>query len=514
MATALTAQGIGFSGAPREYTGIIMQRNRQKQLDEQAAKQKKDKEYADLYDKISIKDPSQFFTFDLNDVQRTSAETIDRLAKARADGNFREEAKIKNEYFLKIGSLQQQKKDYDANIKSNRDDIYDRELLDFENSPSREEAIKKYGGREGIVVQGDQLRFKPTRNYNQNEEFTKIANDKNVIMQDGFETVTDNLGNSFRREKYKINPVAYDARLASRISDPLIFDSELAKYKIQNPKWRELSALDLQQEVVNKFMNDGRSFAGIPNTKQSKIGKGINITISNNNGNGDDSTNPTQRAGDITMNIKTTDLNGQLVTADYTLKEAIQTGNLNATAIVPNTAINMQNNEKFNSLGSVPYVANTTGVGLFVKRDIVIGGKEFKAGQLVADEWVKNFPNEISKDRVEYKPTTFAVATVDGEEIPVAFEAKLPNQDMYLKSDNKDKPIVKNLMDLSTKVKELNQSLPNSATNSREVKPQPKPVQQKAAEKPKDKSQMIPSSGTRPKRLVWDNKQKKMVEAK
>jgi hypothetical protein len=513
MATALTAQGIGFSGAPREYTGIVMQRNRQKQLDEQAAKEKQDKEYDKLYEKINIKDPTKFFSFDLQDIKRTTAETIDRLAKAKASGNYSEAQKIVSDYNTTIGSLQQQKIDYDANVKTGKN-IYDPELINFENSPSRAEAAKKYAGREGVVSENNQFRFKATPNYDDQKLFTDIAKDPNVIMEDTPETTKDQFGNMLRVNRFKINKTNFDARLANAIQDPQIFAAEAAKYRIKNPDWRKLPDLDFQQNVIDDFMNRGRSFAGIPRGRESKFGKGITITNNNinNNGSGDSNLDPTQRAGDVTIDIKTTDLNGNLVSAGYTLKDGIQTGDLNATAVVPNTARNLKTGKKFESIGGVKYTANSTGVGAFAKKDIyfppkqnadgsLFPGKLIKQGEIIADYLLENFPNEVSKDRLEYKATTFAV-TDKGE--PIAFEAKLPTQDMYLKSDNKDKPIIKYLIDLSERVKFYNGELPSSPTNSREAKPPtkapasaPKPAPKPAVKK--DESRDIPSSGTRTK---------------
>jgi hypothetical protein len=335
MATALTAQGIGFSGAPREYTGIVMQRNRQKQLDEQAGKEKQDKEYAKLYDQINIKDPTKFFAFDLNDIKRTTAETIDKLAKAKASGNYSEAQKIVSDYNTTIGSYQQQKMDYDAKVKTGKN-IFEPDLINFENSPSREEAAKRYGQSEGVAYapENNQFRFNAIPNFDDQKLFTDIARDKNVFKEGKIVERPGPYGQIIQEQQYEINPEAYDARLKNAIQDPQIYAAEAAKYRIKNPKWREETPLDFQQNVIDSFIERGRSFQGIPfsKTKAFKPKGDYNVNITNNMGNQEPISGVVE---EVAFNVKQPDLNGMPQVMEVKMKKVSAFGDVKAS--LPNS---------------------------------------------------------------------------------------------------------------------------------------------------------------------------------
>jgi hypothetical protein len=204
----------------------------------------------------------------------------------------------------------------------------------------------------------------------------------------------------------------------------------------------------------------------------------FNFYNTTNVGNGESTTDPTQRAGDIVIDITANDINGNPIITGYTLRDAVQTGDLKATAIIPNNAIDLLTGQKFESIGSVEYTANSTGVGAFAKRDLyfpridysdgtVFPGKKITKGEIIPDFLLEAFPNEISRDRLEYKAITFA-ETKDRDKI--AFESKLPTQDMYLSATEKNKPLIKQLIDLGERVKYYNSRLPAAPTNTKEVK--------------------------------------------
>ena len=509
MGTATAATAIGFSGAPREYTGIVMQRNRQKQLDEQAGKEKQDKEYDKLYEQINIKDPTKFFSFDLQDIKRTTAETIDKLAKAKANGNYSEAQKIVSDYNTTIGSLQQQKIDYDAKVKTGKY-IFDPDLINFENSPTREEAVKKYGQSEGVVSENNQFRFNATPNFDDSKFFTDIAKDPNVVMLDGYETVKDADGNLYRREKFKINADAFDTRLNNAISDPQVFAAEAAKYRIKNPNWRELSSLEFKQNVITDFFDRGRPYAGIPKNKERNIGKGVQISNVFNAGAGDQ-----QDKGDLggISNVRLKfkgELSGNPFTIDYDVPTKAIGALKDIKGTYPTTIsmIDYKTGQPIVKLGVTPGTYNTSFVAPVLYEDINIGGVKLKKGLIVNSEKLEEIQKGLSKiiyEKGNVKPGLVSFGKLDdGKEVYRTAEMTDQTQETALAKEDSPK-----YEELERQRKEVIDEINNEISK---VKSKPA-TQTKVATQSKPAAQ-TKTAAEKPKRLIWDNKQKKMVEAK
>lgn len=482
MATALTAQGIGFSGAPREYTGIVMQRNRQKQLDEQAGKEKQDKEYAKLYDQINIKDPTKFFAFDLNDIKRTTAETIDKLAKAKASGNYAEAQKITSDYNTTIGSLQQQKIDYDAKVKTGKY-IFDPDLINFENSPTREEAVKKYGQSEGVVSENNQFRFNAIPNFDDSKFFTDVAKDPNVVMLEGYETVKDDFGNSYRREKFKINAQAFDARLINAMEDPQFLAAEAAKYRIKNPKWRELSPLEFEQNVKNDFIDRGRTYAQIPKNKERNIGKGVQISNVYNAGAGDQQ-DQADLGGISNVRLKYKgEVAGNSFTVDYDIPAKAVGALKDVKGTYPTTIsmIDYKTGQPIVKLGITEGTYNTSFVAPVLYEDINIGGIKLKKGLIVNAEKLEGIQKGLSRiiyEKGKVKPGLVSFGKLeDGKEVYRTAEMSDQTQETSLAKEDSPK-----YEKLEKQRKEVTDEINNEINK---VKSQPKPAAQTKAPAPK-----------------------------
>ena len=493
MGTATAATAIGFSGAPREYTGIVMQRNRQKQLDEQAGKEKKDKEFDKLYEQINIKDPTKFFSFDLQDIKRTTAETIDKLAKAKASGNYAEAQKITSDYNTTIGSYQQQKQDFDVNVKTGKN-IYDPSLINFENAKTRDEAARTYADKEGVVSENNQFRFKAIPNYDDQKLFTDVARDPNVFMEDTPETIKDSYGNMMRVNKFKINQQAFDARLANAIQDPQIFAAEAAKYRIKNPKWREQSDLEFQQNVVTDFMDRGRSFAGIPTSKERNVG-GIKISNVFNAGAGDQ-----QDKGDLggISNVRLKfkgELSGNPFTIDYDVPTKAIGALKDIKGTYPTTIsmIDYKTGQPIVKLGVTEGTYNTSFVAPVLYEDINIGGVKLKKGLIVNAEKLEQIQKGLSKiiyEKGNVKPGLVSFGKLDdGKEVYRTAEMSDQTQETALGKEDSPK-----YEELERQRKEVIDEINNEISK---VKSKPA-TQTKVATQSKPAAQTKPAASKKP----------------
>lgn len=503
MATALTAQGIGFSGVPRDYTAIVMQGKRQKQLDEQAAKEKKDKEYDKLYEQINIKDPTKFFSFDLQDIKRTTAETIDKLAKAKASGNYAEAQKITSDYNTTIGSLQQQKIDYDAKVKTGKY-IFDPDLINFENSPTREEAVKKYGQSEGVVSENNQFRFNATPNFDDSTFFTNVAKDPNVVMLDGYETVKDADGNSYRREKFKINVAAFDARLKNAMEDPQLLAAEAAKYRIKNPKWRELSPLEFEQNVKDDFIERGRTYAQIPKNKERNIGKAdiTNVTVNSGNGEKIDEADLNGISNvRLKFKSKVKRADGSDLNIDYDVPAKAVGAVKDISATYPNTIglIDVNTGQPIKKAGVTVGKYNVNSVAEIVTKDIYVGGYNIYAGTIVSAEDLDKIIPGLAKlvyEQGDVKPGVVSFGIIedaDGVKTEVYRSAEFTDQTQGVSLSKEDAlklEKIKNLRDPA--FKNLEKNIERVKGKGKAAAPAPAPAP--AAVKKKEAAQTKPAA--------------------
>jgi hypothetical protein len=506
MATALTAQGIGFSGAPREYTGIIMQRNRQKQLDEQAAREKKDKEFGDLSNKIYFKDPGQFLSFHLPVVKSAMMTAIGDATKFKEKGDLENYNKTLANLQFTLNDYSRQKKEYDDVVKSGKY-VVDPKLRDLENAPDENEALKRAENLEGVTVNPTtrSLNFKGATSFPTSKFYKDLANDKRLLVPDGVEYQNGPLGKVVAVQKYKVDKDLATNILKDAINQEDVFSSEAANYRINNPNSRKLPDLEFKQAVIDNFIDRGLNELGVPKQDRKYLGQNkFEINVDARSGDQQDQ-------GDLggisnvrlKFNPKVKTLTGGEINYDYDVptKGLISVKDVTGTYPTTMSLFNAKTGQLIEKPGVTKGTYNVSLYAPVLYKPINVMGVNLPAGLIV---------NAASLDKIKPGLAKMVYQQGDVRAGIVSFGKLEDGTDVYRTAEMSDQTQKTALgkEDTATyeKLEAERKRVSNEVNNEIEkVKGKPAPTSKAAAPKP---------AAVKPKRLIWDNKQKKMVEAK
>lgn len=275
MAEALTAQGIGFSGAPREYTGIIMARKRQQEGEEQKRKAASEKKFEDLYKGIGIDDKGKYFTFDIPEIERMSADVVEKLSEATESGDYRKGLQAKTEYLSRLQRLKQEKEAWNAflpRIMKGEVNV-DPDLINAEQSPTREDFVKKYGGAMGVVYNPNTqaLDFSASQRMKDAEIYQKVAIQPRVYKEVGTKKEIGPNGETVIIPNIQVDDSMARTWLGAYADDPLnsksIRDDYVLRHKDEKFDSEEELMLTAREEWIQTGLNH---LKGIPKERVSK----------------------------------------------------------------------------------------------------------------------------------------------------------------------------------------------------------------------------------------------------
>ena len=114
---ATTSQFIGYPGSPKDYSSLEAMRKRQKEVDDNAAKARTQKELDEIMKATDV-DPGKYLPFRIPEVKGIMAEGVDKILKAAAAGDYSALQEAKNDIKLRSGNFVDEKRAVDEAIKS------------------------------------------------------------------------------------------------------------------------------------------------------------------------------------------------------------------------------------------------------------------------------------------------------------------------------------------------------------------------------------------------------------
>jgi hypothetical protein len=378
MATnAGTGLGIALGGRAKDFTQVEMAARRQKQLDEQKARQAKDKELEDVTKDIFVK-PGQYLPMREAEVQREMAQYIKDMQEATGYG---ERMQRKFDFLSTVEKYKAEKQAFDkeyGSITSGKK-ISDDDVSVLITASNPDEVIQS--ATRGGIAQGSDGTFRitayeaidiPSR---QSGLAARVRNEfqgRTVVGADGKTlNVLEPTPDDFRAQLAS----DFDQNLNVRANAARQYRDELDAMGLQGAQ-RIMKAKELYVERGLPFLTGS--------TVRGSGGMNINVRMG-----GEDGATPSMTsAGDVAVNvIQRSPSTGELETASFNFGGNRALGDAAATLSKGSEAYYIDTGEQVTDADIEKAVFNEFGYGLVLNKDVTLntpkGKVEFKKGKPV-----------------------------------------------------------------------------------------------------------------------------------
>jgi len=276
---AYTVPTIAITGSPKDYTGLVAARRRQKEADEAKAKEARRKKDEEIYKATTVKN-TEYLPMRIPQVLQKKAEIVNRMLEASQSGDFSANDAAKTEYEAFLQNLKNEKIDADKAIMGTEkgSHLASGNLRKLYSASSPEE-IKDLVDSGDVVIEEGTGRIVP--NLIPNTDFTQVwkglsSNYKNKHTGE-LKTAED--GTQFFELSYDL-PGLQAGLNATYVNDPNIRKKAELVYR-QNNDTTGMSPETIAQKAKEDFIANGLEF-GSEGQWQRKPGK-AGLTINNNN---------------------------------------------------------------------------------------------------------------------------------------------------------------------------------------------------------------------------------------
>lgn len=271
MADAMIGFGIGLSGVPKDYTGIVAARERQKQLGELEKEKKKQAALEPIMKNIALTRDDLYMPWRTAEIEKKTAEYVDAVTQATTSGDIRTQAILTQEYNRFLSERAAERKAYDeVTTQWNKGNyIFNKPPTDLQRFKTVEEALQyaKDNPEDLIVSSTGIIGYSPVEKVNLQDIYInnqKNSNGNYKIINGQSIWVADI--NDFTRR----NSSTYDASVAVRRSARANYISQFGEDVLN-----KLSPEEQNNEVKRFFLETGKPF--IPGQKM-KFEPKANVT--------------------------------------------------------------------------------------------------------------------------------------------------------------------------------------------------------------------------------------------
>ena len=464
MADAMIGYGIGLTGTPKDYTGIVAARERQKATDEIRKKAAKDKDLEGIKKSLLIND-RLYMGYQIPEVNNIVTSGIKELMSAKESGDIAQEANIQQKMNQQLLQMSAERKAVDE-----MKDQYDKRKFLFSAPPSqlynfqnREEA-KKFAEQNPDEWQWNEqlgiISGKPVEAVDLDVIYGKVAKDLKPTMKSEIISRKAPDGTSFNKEVFFYDPQLLAKRLSADFDvNPGIRQNALHNWRINSPKESNLPIEEQKQKAKQWFVEQGLTRINPDEYKNLRKPTQFNVSLSTGGGEKGTITQPM-----ATDSVQIGTIRGEI---NVPVFGSTATGDIVSTFPTSNDQFYTDDNEKVSGGAVTKATYNQISVGIVANSDIKIpndaaflmdynipksvknyAGQTIKAGQLVDPE-LKDYLAERGKLRA-------SVITFGNTEdnLGIYRSASLVQQNNWFKANKQKSPEIENLFNTQRQIEQ------------------------------------------------------------
>jgi len=478
MAEPSLALGIGLTGKPESMARFVQMREQGQAAAKKAKQDAIDAQNADIRKQLmSVGGGARLPVFE-ELYTKKKADVIRKLSEMAGNIDYNVATDM-------INGLAQDAKRWEEQTKlfySDKNDAnsYARKVLQTEKDPNKiaellnnDAGTFKFDASNPNILVDDFTYVKP------NEYIQKAFSDDNLFQyptQGKVERINNQVYSNLIIPDETINGIVANSAADNnfkRSMESMFQEQRRAENKPINRQDKQYQD-DFTAFFDSKMRGYGKSLK-----KSTEVTEAKGTTINNNLGNG--SENPIGGVVDaVSFNIEQPDLNGVPKVMSVNMRNVSAFGDVQATLPYNDNTYYVKGNKRVTEVGAKKITYNQIGIAPVAKRDVQFPGIKFTKGQVIPQEYLDNFPNEVSKETVEFAPIAIGLTEpkkVGGQELPaetVYNRADLPSRTSYGKLTDKEKIDGKKAYEMQVQIDELNAKLPNTRKNSKELNSQGK----------------------------------------
>lgn len=473
---AYTVPTIAITGSPKDYTGLVAARRRQKEADEAKAEEARRKKDEEIYKATTVKN-GEYLPMRIPDVLRKKSEIVNRMLEASQNGDFNANDAAKTEWEAYLQNLKGEKLQADEAIKGTEKGSHLstgnlRALYTAQGTDSKEiQDLVKSGD---VVIEEGTGRLVPNTipNTDFRNVWTGLASNYKNKHTGELKTAED--GTQFFELSYDL-PGLQAGLNATYVNDPNIRKKAELVYR-QNNDTTGMSPETIAQKAKEDFIANGLEFGSEGQWQRKPSGKGLTVNV--NTGNFGDKGTPFGGFPDVTNTVMTNPITKAKETYKTKNYFGYNVGDVTITSPVPGGAVYVDSGEPVNDADVRTAKFNQFLGKVLFKKDYEFNGIKYPKGSSV--------PMEIENEVINAglgEAGVVAMGLANGQSIQ--YDAKGLNSSLFAASTEKEKEgVVKEIEKakqdkraLQAKIdKQYMEAKRKASDGSPKPKPEPKPT--------------------------------------